>query len=100
MIDRPLVRRHPQAKPSDDWFMLDRWTPEIMHITSSVYREVKDREGRVVDRIYRSVCICGWRSLEWHKAATDQCPVGDALRERAKRVKKDGERLTWIGVSE
>ena len=100
MIDRLLVRRHPQPKPSDDWFMLDRWTSEIMHTMSSVYREVKDQEGRVVDRVYRTVCLCGWRSLEWHKAALDSCPVGDALRERAKRVRKDGERLIWKEVGD
>jgi hypothetical protein len=96
VLDRPLVMRHPKAKPEDDHFMLDRWTPPVMHSVSVVYREVKDREQRVIEKVFRSVCLCGWRSLEFHKPADDRCPVGEALLERERRKRKDGERVTWL----
>lgn len=98
MPDRPLILRHPKAKPEDDHFMLDRWTPEAMHVVVSKYREVKDREGRVIERIYRSFCRCGWRSIEFHKATEDICPVGEALLERARRLSR-GDRVTWLSTS-
>lgn len=94
MTDRPLILRHPKPKPEDDHFMLDRWTPESMHVVVSKYREVKDRDGRVIERVYRSICLCGWRSIEYHKATDDVCPVGEALGERARRLSR-GDRVTW-----
>lgn len=75
--------------------MLDRWSAPDMHAVSSVYREVKDREGRVTERIYRSMCECGWRSIEFHKATSDTCPVGEALQERARRLNR-GDRVIWL----
>lgn len=82
-------------KPEGDRWMLDRWTPITTHTVTCVYREVKDREGRVVEKVYRSACSCGWRSIEFHKPILDPCPVYGALAERAHRLKRDGERIEW-----
>lgn len=91
-----LITRHPKAKPEDDHFMLDRWTPPAMHMTTPMVRDVV-QHGQVVDRIYRSVCLCGWRSLEYHAPTVDRCPVGQALTEREQRRQKD--RLVWRPAS-
>ena len=95
MTDRPLIRSHPKAMTQADHWYLDRWTPAEQHQVIGVYRETKDREGRVTDTIYRCVCSCGWRSREYHEATTEPCPVLGALVERAQRIKKDGERVEW-----
>lgn len=98
MIDRPLIRI-PLLKPEQDRWMLDRWTPFESHQVICVYREVKDREGRVVEKVYRTTCACGWRSIEYHAPFCDPCPVGQALTERAFRLKRDFERVEWKQVT-
>ena len=98
VIDRPLIRV-PPTHPDQDRWMLDRWTPAEAHHVIGVYRETKDREGRVIDTMYRCVCSCGWRSREYHQPLSEPCPVLGALVERAQRIKKDGERINWKEVS-
>jgi hypothetical protein len=99
MTDRPLVRRTPVVDPSVDQWMLDNWTPEAKHVVTVVYRDrlTKGVYATYVDREYRAVCLCGWRSIETptpdHGA---RCPVGDALADRAKRTKKITERVEWM----
>ncbi len=96
MIDRPLIRKNPDvAKPEADRWMLDRWTPQDAHHVLGVYRELKDKEGRVIDTMYRVACSCGWRSREYHEKVVEPCPVLGALNERGNRLKRDGERLDW-----
>jgi hypothetical protein len=78
--------------------MLDRWTPVETHVVIGVYRTVKDREGRVIDTIYRTSCSCGWRSREYHEPIPEPCPVLGALVERAQRMNR-GERTEWKAFS-
>ena len=78
--------------------MLDRWSDPSQHVVRSVYRDRRhaDAYGRIaVDRVYRSECACGWRSIEYHAATEDRCPVADALAERMARLRKPSERLEW-----
>jgi hypothetical protein len=92
-----LVTRHPAAKPEDDRYMLDRWTPDVMHKTTQVFRVVK-RAGDPTDsgqRWYRVECLCGWRSQQLPRPVAEQCPVHAALDERARHLKRDGERIEW-----
>lgn len=75
--------------------MLDRWTPTESHVVIGVYRESKDQRGRVTEKTYRCVCSCGWRSIEYHEPTVEPCPVLGALVERARRLKRNGERIEW-----
>ena len=77
--------------------MLDRWTPAVMHTVAVHYREVVER-GVVVGRMYRAICRCGWRAIEYHAPTVERCPVGDALHERAKRLNR-GERVVWFDAA-
>ncbi len=95
METRPLIRI-PPTKPEQDRWMLDRWTPREAHHVMGVYRETK-QHGCVVDTVYRVICSCGWRSLEYHEPFTEPCPVLGALTERAKRMNK-GERTEWKAI--
>lgn len=78
--------------------MLDNWTPETKHTIRVVYRERRMlfQQRNLIDVDYRSVCTCGWRSIETPSPQIDRCPVGDALADRAKRVKKITERVEWM----
>lgn len=74
--------------------MLDRWTPEAMHVVTVKYRDVL-HQGVVTDRIYKAFCQCGWRSIECHAvdAVDRECPVAMALTQRARRKAQD--RVMW-----
>lgn len=101
-----LITRHPAPKPEDDRYMLDRWTPEVMHKTRQVYRVetiFRDGGGKVAsilikNKWYRVECLCGWRSQEFPRPMTERCPVLDALTSRARSLKRDGERIEWKPV--
>lgn len=98
-----LITRHPQPKPSDDRYMLDRWTPKVMHVTWLVYRQVR-RDGPLTPgetvTWYRNECLCGWRSVELPRPVAEECPVLVALTERARNLKRDGERIEWKTVEQ
>ena len=68
--------------------MLDRWSTPEQHRVSTHVRERKTLDGGalVTERDYRSVCSCGWRSIEFIKPFADRCPVLDALQERQRRA--------------
>ena len=73
---------------ADQW-MLDRWsTPEQHHVSTFVrVRQLPDGKGGLTtERDYRSVCSCGWRSIEFIKPFADVCPVLSALQERMRRA--------------
>ena len=75
---------------ADQW-MLDRWSTPEQHKVSTYYRErlIPDGAGGYdKERDYRSVCSCGWRSIEFIKPFADRCPVLDALQERIRRAAK------------
>lgn len=96
-----LIIRHPAPKVEDDRYMLDRWTPEVTHKTRQVFRIVKRRrsEGDLFDedhQWYRVECLCGWRSAELPRPVAETCPVQIALAERARSLKRDGERIEWM----
>lgn len=96
-----LITRHPAPKPEDDRYMLDRWTPQVMHKTRQVFRVVKLRSTRGTEGehpFYRVECLCGWRSAELPRIVTAECPVLIALTERARHLKRDGERIEWKAV--
>lgn len=98
-----LIVRHPEPKPEDDRYMLDRWTPEVMHRTRHVYRVIKkygDDEPLEGKRWYRVECLCGWRSAELPRIVAAECPVQAALTERARFLKRDGERIEWKPVEQ
>jgi hypothetical protein len=92
-----LIVRHPAPKPEHDRYMLDRWTPEAMHRTRQVYRDVRhgDRHGAITLRWYRVECLCGWRTVELPRPVAEKCPVLTALEERARTMKRAGERIEW-----
>ena len=78
---------------ADQW-MLDRWsTPEQHRVRTFVrVRQLPDGHGNLTtERDYRSVCSCGWRSIEFIKPFADRCPVLDALNERARRAATQGD---------
>ena len=71
--------------------MLDRWSTPEQHKVSTHYRErlIPDGAGGYEkERDYRSVCSCGWRSIEFIKPFADICPVLTALQERQRRAAK------------
>lgn len=63
--------------------MLDRWTPPSAHLI-----QVKYRQLTATARRYRTFCSCGWRSDEGDLAQLENCPVQEALEERARRAPK------------
>ena len=79
--------------------MLDRWSTPSQHVVTVMYRERRNPNGRggiVIDREYRAVCVCGWRSIETATPSpAESCPVGVALAERLARLKKATERIEW-----
>lgn len=99
-----LITRHPEPKAVDDRYMLDRWTPEVMHKTRHVrarLRRIGDfRENTHIDGNwwYRVECLCGWRSVELPRPVAQECPVLVALTERARNLKRDGERIEWKSI--
>ena len=99
MIDRPLIRRTQPIDPRLDQWMLDRWSDPSQHVVSVVYRDRKVTIERqtFIDRDYRSLCQCGWRSIETPAAPSkpEPCPVAVALAERVARYRKPSERLEW-----
>ena len=95
-----LVEHRPPLTRADDQWMLDRWTTPEQHIMTTVYRDRRVPNGRggwTVDRDYREVCTCGYRSIEFvapvHHAC---CPVLEALQDRARRLKRINERIDWL----
>jgi hypothetical protein len=97
-MDRPLIRRTQPVDPRLDQWMLDRWSTPEQHVVSVVYRDRKHPDGRggiVIDREYRSVCLCVCRSIETTTPSADCCPVADALADRLKRLCRAGERIEW-----
>ena len=100
-MDRPLVRRAQPVDPRLDQWMLDRWSDPSQHVVSVVYRDrrVTVERQTFLDRDYRSVCQCGWRSIETPTPSVDRCPVGEALAERLNRLKRPGERIEWMEVT-
>lgn len=67
--------------------MLDQWADPAMHAIHVATG--KDLGG---DYESRAVCSCGWRSIpfSWDsQARREECPVLEALRERAGRMVPD-----------
>ena len=98
MIDRPLVR-HDLCKPEDDQWMLDRWTARDHHVVTIHYRDRRIPTGRgmhTIERDFRAVCKCGWRSIETVTPHQDVCPVGEALAERRQREARTYDRVLWL----
>jgi hypothetical protein len=77
--------------------MLDRWSAPTAHAVSIVYRDrrVVLQRQTFMDRDYRAVCTCGWRSIETPTPVLERCPLGEALDDRMRRIKRPGERLEW-----
>lgn len=100
MIDRPLVRRTPVIDPSEDQWMLDHWSVPKYHVVTVVYwdRRVPIGNGRTtIEREFREVCTCGWRSIEYPGAhRVTKCPVLDALEDRLRRLRRPTERIEWV----
>ena len=99
MMDRPLVRHTHPIDPRVDQWMLDRWSSPSQHVVAVVYRDRRVVLARqtLIDREFRSVCACGWRSIPTPTPGpADRCPVGDALAERDGRLKHDGDRIDWL----
>jgi hypothetical protein len=93
-----LIVRHPEPKVEDDRYMLDRWTPAVTHKTRHVYRDVMQGTPPREYRWYRVECLCGWRTAEMPRIVAAECPVLAALTERARNLKRDGERIEWKAV--
>lgn len=101
MSDRPLVRRAVPTDPRLDQWMLDRWSAPAAHVVTlhSRERRVTLQRQTFVDVEFRSICVCGWRSIETMSPTVERCPVGDALDDRARRMKRPGERVEWEPVN-
>lgn len=70
--------------------MLDHWSASTMHTVGVVYMELLSQARR-----YRTVCSCGWRSIEGNTPELFDCPVKAALDERARRQKRT-EHVSWL----
>jgi hypothetical protein len=94
-----LIENRPALKPEDDAWMLDRWSTPEGHVVRVVYwdRRLAIGNGRfTTERVFRSACRCGWRSIETLSPQfVDSCPVFWALDDRHKRIRKDTERIEW-----
>lgn len=78
-----LIEHRPPGKPEDDQWMLDRWSAPASHLVKVMYRELETKARR-----YRTVCACGWRSVEENDPVLSDCPVKAALDERTRRLPK------------
>lgn len=85
-----LIEHRPDVKPTEDQWMLDRWSAPLGHLIAVHYRELPSLARR-----YRTVCVCGWRSDEEDMPELTACPVKAALDQRA-RTRKKQEHVVWL----
>lgn len=78
-----LIERRPPGRPEDNHWMLDLWSSPVAHLVAVYYRELESKARR-----YRTVCTCGWRSIEDNTPELTDCPVKAALDERTRRAVK------------